>query len=50
MNDPFKLLVLPGDGIGPEVIKAGLQVFEKLCSAESIKVDIQHDLLHGYRL
>lgn len=44
---PFKLLVLPGDGIGPEVVAAALRVFEKLCQLEDIEVEIQHDLLHG---
>ena len=47
MADPFKLLVLPGDGIGPEVVTAALRVFEKLCRREQIEVEIEHDLLHG---
>jgi 3-isopropylmalate dehydrogenase len=47
MADPFKLLVLPGDGIGPEVVSAALRVFEKLCRLEQIETEIKHDLLHG---
>ena len=47
MADPFKLLVLPGDGIGPDVVAAGLRVFERLCQLESIETEIEHDLLHG---
>ncbi len=47
MADPFKLLVLPGDGIGPEVVSAALRVFEKLCQIEQIETEIKHDLLHG---
>ena len=47
MADPFKLLVLPGDGIGPEVVSAALRVFEKLCQLEQIETEISHDLLHG---
>ena len=47
MADPFKLLVLPGDGIGPEVVSAALRVFEKLCRLEQIETEISHDLLHG---
>ncbi len=47
MANPFKLLVLPGDGIGPEVVAAALSVFERLCWLEDIETDIQHDLLHG---
>jgi 3-isopropylmalate dehydrogenase len=47
MPEPFKLLVLPGDGIGPEVVDAALQVFELLCRQESIDIEVSHDLLHG---
>ncbi|MBT8436004.1 MAG: 3-isopropylmalate dehydrogenase [Gammaproteobacteria bacterium] len=47
MADPFKLLVLPGDGIGPEVVSVALRVFERLCQLEQIATEIQHDLLHG---
>lgn len=47
MADPFKLLVLPGDGIGPEVISVALRVFERLCQLEQIETEIHHDLLHG---
>jgi 3-isopropylmalate dehydrogenase len=47
MAEPFKLLVLPGDGIGPEVVSAALRVFERLCQLEGIETEISHDLLHG---
>lgn len=47
MADPFKLLVLPGDGIGPEVVAPALRVFEQVCAQESIAIEVQHDLLHG---
>ncbi len=47
MADPFKLLVLPGDGIGPEVVSVALRVFERLCQLEQVETEIQHDLLHG---
>ncbi len=47
MADPFKLLVLPGDGIGPEVVSPALRVFERLCQLEQIETEIKHDLLHG---
>ena len=47
MSNPFKLLVLPGDGIGPEVVSVALRVFESLCQLEQIDVEINHDLLHG---
>jgi 3-isopropylmalate dehydrogenase len=47
-NKPFKLLVLSGDGIGPEVVTAGLRVFETLCEAEGIVTTIQSDLIGGH--
>jgi 3-isopropylmalate dehydrogenase len=47
MADPFKLLVLPGDGIGLEVVSVALRVFERLCQLEHIETEIQQDLLHG---
>jgi 3-isopropylmalate dehydrogenase len=47
MADPFKLLVLPGDGIGPEVVSAALRVFETICRQEQIETEVSHDLLHG---
>ncbi len=47
MADPFKLLVLPGDGIGPEVVAVALRVFERVCHGAGIATRIEHDLLHG---
>ena len=47
MAKPFKLLVLPGDGIGPEVMATALSVLERLCRLEGIETEIQNDLLHG---
>ncbi len=43
----LKVLALGGDGIGPEVVDAGLKVLE--CAAKSIDLvlDISEDLLHG---
>ncbi|MDH3218103.1 MAG: 3-isopropylmalate dehydrogenase [Gammaproteobacteria bacterium] len=47
MAKPFKLLVLPGDGIGPEVVAAALRVFERICRRERIDTEVGHDVLHG---
>lgn len=47
MAESFKLLVLPGDGIGPEVVAAALRIFERICQQENIALEIEHDLLHG---
>ena len=43
----FTILALGGDGIGPEVLNAGLKVLDAIVSAEKIGVSITHDLLHG---
>jgi len=43
----LKILALGGDGIGPEVVDAGLRVLD--IAARSIKLDFElsEDLLHG---
>lgn len=43
----FKILALGGDGIGPEVLKAGLQVAQAVAAQAGTVLDIEHDLLHG---
>ena len=43
----MKLLALPGDGIGPEVVDAALQVFDVAAKSIGLEVDIGEDLLHG---
>ena len=41
------LLALGGDGIGPEVLEAGLAVAEGVARANDIRLTIREDLLHG---
>ena len=43
----MKILALGGDGIGPEVVGASLDVLECVADSESLNVDISEDLLHG---
>jgi 3-isopropylmalate dehydrogenase len=42
-----KILVLPGDGIGPEIIAEAEKVLERLQSDHGLAVDIQHALIGG---
>jgi len=43
----FKLCVCPGDGIGPEVTKAALAVFETVAGQAGIEYQIQEALIGG---
>ncbi len=47
MADPFKLLALGGDGIGPEVVACGLRLVGAVAAQEGLSVGVQEDLLHG---
>jgi 3-isopropylmalate dehydrogenase len=42
-----RLLVLPGDGIGPEVMDEALEVMERAGSLHGWDLDAEHDLIHG---
>jgi 3-isopropylmalate dehydrogenase len=41
------ILVLPGDGIGPEIIAEAEKILERLHTAHGLSVDIQHSLIGG---
>lgn len=43
----FKLCICPGDGIGPEVTKSALAVFEALANQAGIKYEINEALIGG---
>ncbi len=45
--DPARILVLGGDGIGPEVVAAGLEVLRHIGAAAGLALDIEEDLLGG---
>ncbi len=42
-----KILVLPGDGIGPEIVAEAVKVLECLCSGHGFDCDLQHALIGG---
>ena len=43
----MKILALGGDGIGPEVVGAGLDVLACVADIENLDVDVEEDVLHG---
>ncbi|MEM7209040.1 MAG: 3-isopropylmalate dehydrogenase [Pseudomonadota bacterium] len=43
----LKILALGGDGIGPEVLNAGLKLLAAVASSAAIKYELCEDLLHG---
>ena len=43
----MKILALPGDGIGPEIIESTLQVLEVLSSKLSLNIEIEKGLIGG---
>ena len=43
----LNVLALGGDGIGPELVEAGLRLLETVCNEQGIELSIEHDLLHG---
>ena len=43
----LKLLAMGGDGIGPEVVDAALQVLDVAAAADGLAVDLNEDLLGG---
>ncbi len=47
MKSELKLLVLPGDGIGREVVDAGLRVLDTACAVHRIALHVQHDQIGG---
>src|SRR5690349_12512478 len=38
----YKIAAIPGDGIGREVISAGIDVFQALCKVESLQMTFEH--------
>ena len=42
-----RLLALPGDGIGWEILEQSLRVLHALAPRANLWFDIDHDLLHG---
>ena len=42
-----KILILPGDGIGPEIVAEAVKVIEKLQSAFGLKVSLEQGMIGG---
>ena len=45
--DSLHFLVLPGDGIGPEVISQGVRLLEFVADRHDIDIHLSHDLIGG---
>ncbi len=43
----YKILVLPGDGIGPEVIKEGIDLLKQVASQHGFEVELRDGLVGG---
>ncbi|MGA7799872.1 MAG: 3-isopropylmalate dehydrogenase [Gammaproteobacteria bacterium] len=44
---PNKILILPGDGIGPEIITEAVKVLERLCADFGLNVELEEALVGG---
>jgi 3-isopropylmalate dehydrogenase len=47
MKHSLRILILGGDGIGPEVTAAGVKLLEAVAAREGLKLSLEEDLLHG---
>jgi 3-isopropylmalate dehydrogenase len=43
----FKIIALPGDGIGPEIISSAIKILKKLSIAENFQFEIEEDFIGG---
>ena len=42
MSRAYEIAVIPGDGIGPEVVREGLRVLERVASIEGFTPNVTH--------
>jgi len=47
VTHPLRVIVLEGDGIGPEVVTEAVRVFEAACEAAGKEVELEHRLFGG---
>ena len=47
MSRTFKIAVLPGDGIGPEVMQEALKVLDVIAAKADVKFEFNHQLVGG---
>jgi 3-isopropylmalate dehydrogenase len=38
-GQPYRIAVIPGDGVGPEVVREGLKVLDAACQAEGVRYE-----------
>ena len=43
----FKIAVLPGDGIGPEIVKQAVKVMDAVSEKFDVKLEYQYGLIGG---
>lgn len=44
---PHKILVLPGDGVGPEIIAEAVKILQVIQKLSDVQFDFQYELLGG---
>ena len=44
---PARILVLPGDGIGPEVVGVAVSVLEAVAAREHLSIELAHGIVGG---
>ena len=47
MSQSYKVLVLPGDHVGPEVVTEALKVLDIVSASTGTKFELDHDLTGG---
>jgi len=38
----YRVVALPGEGVGPEVLEASLRVLRRLCALEGLSIEVEH--------
>jgi len=44
---PYRIAVLPGDGIGPEIVREALKVLGVVAERSGVRFDLQEGLVGG---
>ncbi len=44
---PYNILVIPGDGVGPEIVAEAVKLLETISDGSDIKFNITHALMGG---
>jgi 3-isopropylmalate dehydrogenase len=43
----YKIAVFPGDGIGPEIVREAIKVFDNLSAISGLRLELEHGLIGG---